>query len=166
MGLIVVLDWPISYVCRHSVSSDVLHGSSCWCQHHWHMAAWCKTTCMQTVPTTALNTRLSWSDSEWQRVIFCDELHFCLGGDSKLIHVWLNHGQHQKERFVVLCCPEGLVCLHFQPYCQICRKCMRIFKLHGRYYRRHPYKSTIQYYKTYSTVACYIIQVTVSTDAP
>ncbi|KAI4905014.1 hypothetical protein NFI96_003639 [Prochilodus magdalenae] len=33
-------------------------------------------------------TRLSWSDSEWQRVIFSDESRFSLGRDAQRIRVW------------------------------------------------------------------------------
>ncbi|KAI4899758.1 hypothetical protein NFI96_004477 [Prochilodus magdalenae] len=40
-------------------------------------------------------TRLSWSDSEWQRVIFSDESRFSLGGDAQRIRVWRHRGQHQ-----------------------------------------------------------------------
>ncbi|KAI4883028.1 hypothetical protein NFI96_012491 [Prochilodus magdalenae] len=38
---------------------------------------------------------VSWSDSEWQRVIFSDETRFCLGGDAQRIRVWRHRGQHQ-----------------------------------------------------------------------
>ncbi|KAI4887616.1 hypothetical protein NFI96_024177 [Prochilodus magdalenae] len=47
------------------------------------------------------NKRLSWSDSEWQRVIFSDESRFSLGGDAQRIRVWRHRGQHRDERFVV-----------------------------------------------------------------
>ncbi|KAI4902809.1 hypothetical protein NFI96_004321 [Prochilodus magdalenae] len=40
-------------------------------------------------------TRLSWSDSEWQRVIFSDESRFSLGGDAQRIRVWRHRGQRQ-----------------------------------------------------------------------
>ncbi|KAI4894112.1 hypothetical protein NFI96_026092, partial [Prochilodus magdalenae] len=43
-------------------------------------------------------TRLSWSDSEWQRVIFSDESRFSLGGDAQRIRVWRHRGQHPDER--------------------------------------------------------------------
>ncbi|KAI4895489.1 hypothetical protein NFI96_016425 [Prochilodus magdalenae] len=49
-------------------------------------------------------TRLSWSDSEWQRVIFSDESRFSLGGDAQRIRVWRHRGQHRDERFVVPYC--------------------------------------------------------------
>ncbi|KAI4889076.1 hypothetical protein NFI96_016101 [Prochilodus magdalenae] len=80
-------------------------------------------------------TRLSWSDSEWQRVIFSDESRFSLGGDAQRIRVWRHRGQHRDERFVVTR-PEGLVSLH--PYRTICRNCVRMFKLHGMDYHRTP----------------------------
>ncbi|KAI4892822.1 hypothetical protein NFI96_004612 [Prochilodus magdalenae] len=67
-------------------------------------------------------TRLSWSDSEWQRVIFSDESRFSLGGDAQRIRVWRHRGQQQDERFVVTH-PEGLVSLHLHPYRTICRNC-------------------------------------------
>ncbi|KAI4896857.1 hypothetical protein NFI96_016909, partial [Prochilodus magdalenae] len=67
-------------------------------------------------------TRLSWSDSEWQRVIFSDESRFSLGGDAQRTRVWRHRGQHQDERFVVTR-PEGLVSLHLHPYRTICRNC-------------------------------------------
>ncbi|KAI4889324.1 hypothetical protein NFI96_008892 [Prochilodus magdalenae] len=84
-------------------------------------------------------TRLSWSDSEWQRVIFSDESRFSLGGDAQRIRVWeaAVGGQHQDERFVVTH-PEGLVSLHLHPYRTICRNCVRMFKLHGMDYHRTP----------------------------
>ncbi|KAI4876766.1 hypothetical protein NFI96_017995, partial [Prochilodus magdalenae] len=82
-------------------------------------------------------TRLSWSDSEWQRVIFSDESRFSLGGDAQRIRVWRHRGQHQDERFVVTC-PEGPVSLHLHPYRTICRNCVRMFKLHGMDYHRTP----------------------------
>ena len=47
------------------------------------------------------HARLSWSDSEWQWVIFSDESRFSLGGDDQRICVWRHRGQHQDERFVV-----------------------------------------------------------------
>ncbi|KAI4891651.1 hypothetical protein NFI96_003532 [Prochilodus magdalenae] len=81
--------------------------------------------------------RLSWSDSEWQRVIFSDESRFSLGGDAQRIRVWRHRGQHKEERFVVTC-PEGLVSLHLHPYRTICRNCVRMFKLHGMDYHRTP----------------------------
>ncbi|KAI4897550.1 hypothetical protein NFI96_001348 [Prochilodus magdalenae] len=43
-------------------------------------------------------TRLSWSDSEWQRVIFSDESRFSLGGDAQRIRVWRQRGQHTSRR--------------------------------------------------------------------
>ncbi|KAI4883886.1 hypothetical protein NFI96_025619 [Prochilodus magdalenae] len=43
-------------------------------------------------------TRLSWSDSEWQRVIFSDESRFSLGGDAQRIRVWRHRGQHRDGR--------------------------------------------------------------------
>ncbi|KAI4891501.1 hypothetical protein NFI96_009272 [Prochilodus magdalenae] len=67
--------------------------------------------------------RLSWSDSEWQRVIFSDESRFSLGGDAQRIRVWRHRGQHRDERFVVTC-PEDLVSLHLHPYRTICRNCI------------------------------------------
>ncbi|KAI4879943.1 hypothetical protein NFI96_004531 [Prochilodus magdalenae] len=73
-------------------------------------------------------TRLSWRDSEWQRVIFSDESRFSLGGDAQRTRVWRHRGQHQDERFVVTR-PEGLVSLHLHPYRTICRNCVRMFKL-------------------------------------
>ncbi|KAI4877999.1 hypothetical protein NFI96_012184, partial [Prochilodus magdalenae] len=76
-------------------------------------------------------TRLSWSDSEWQRVIFSDESRFSLGGDDQQIHVWRHRGQHQDEQFVVTC-PKGLVSLYLHPYRTICGNCVRVFKLHGQ----------------------------------
>ncbi|KAI4894170.1 hypothetical protein NFI96_004720 [Prochilodus magdalenae] len=81
--------------------------------------------------------RLSWSDSEWQRVIFSDESRFSLGGDAQRIRVWRHRGQHQDERSVVTR-PEGLVSLHLHPYRTICRNCVRMFKLHGMDYHRTP----------------------------
>ncbi|KAI4895602.1 hypothetical protein NFI96_028387 [Prochilodus magdalenae] len=82
-------------------------------------------------------TRLSWSDSEWQRVIFSDESRFSLGGDAQRTRVWRHRGQHQDGRFVVTR-PEGLVSLHLHPYRTICRNCVRMFKLHGMDYHRTP----------------------------
>ncbi|KAI4895432.1 hypothetical protein NFI96_007288 [Prochilodus magdalenae] len=82
-------------------------------------------------------TRLSWSDSEWQRVIFSDESRFSLGGDAQRIRVWRHRGQHQDEWFVVTR-PEDLVSLHLHPYRTICRNCVRMFKLHGMDYHRTP----------------------------
>ncbi|KAI4898964.1 hypothetical protein NFI96_016194, partial [Prochilodus magdalenae] len=67
-------------------------------------------------------TRLSWSDSEWQRVIFSDESRFSLGGDAQRIRGWRHRGQHQDGRFVVTR-PEDLVSLHLHPYRTICRNC-------------------------------------------
>ncbi|KAI4876046.1 hypothetical protein NFI96_009242 [Prochilodus magdalenae] len=81
--------------------------------------------------------RLSWSDSEWQRVIFSDESSFSLGGDAQRIRVWRHRGQHQDEWFVVTR-PEDLVSLHLHPYRTICRNCVRMFKLHGMDYHRTP----------------------------
>ncbi|KAI4886765.1 hypothetical protein NFI96_000514 [Prochilodus magdalenae] len=102
-----------------------------------------RTTCTQTVTTTTPRhhhqtlqwgrTRLSWSDSEWQRVIFSDESRFSLGGDAQRIRVWRHRGQHQDGRFV-----EGLVSLHLHPYRTIFRNCVRMFKLHGMDYHRTP----------------------------
>ncbi|KAI4875452.1 hypothetical protein NFI96_000519 [Prochilodus magdalenae] len=82
-------------------------------------------------------TRLSWSDSEWQRVIFSDESRFSLGGDAQRIRVWRHRGQHQDERFAVTR-PEGLVSPHLLPYRTICRNCVRMFKLHEMDYHRTP----------------------------
>ncbi|KAI4883276.1 hypothetical protein NFI96_008489 [Prochilodus magdalenae] len=82
-------------------------------------------------------TRLSWSDSEWQRVIFSDESRFSLGGDAQRIRVWRHRGQHRDERCVVTR-PEGLVSLHPHPYRTICRNCVRMFKLHGMDHHRTP----------------------------
>ncbi|KAI4890763.1 hypothetical protein NFI96_014116, partial [Prochilodus magdalenae] len=82
-------------------------------------------------------TRLSWSDSEWQRVIFSDESRFSLGGDAQRIRVWRHRGQHQDE-WLVVTRPEGLVSLHLHPYRTICRNCVRMFKLHGMDYHRTP----------------------------
>ncbi|KAI4898831.1 hypothetical protein NFI96_021558 [Prochilodus magdalenae] len=82
-------------------------------------------------------TRLSWSDSEWQRVVFSDESRFSLGGDAQRIRVWRHRGQHQDERFVVTR-PEDLVLLHLHPYRTICGNCVRIFELHGMDYHRTP----------------------------
>ncbi|KAI4885988.1 hypothetical protein NFI96_028859 [Prochilodus magdalenae] len=59
-------------------------------------------------------TRLSWSDTEWQRVIFSDESRFSLGGDAQRICVWRHRGQHRDGRFVVTR-PEGLVSFHLTP---------------------------------------------------
>ncbi|KAI4904487.1 hypothetical protein NFI96_018924 [Prochilodus magdalenae] len=81
--------------------------------------------------------RLSWRDSEWQRVIFSDESRFSLGGDAQRIRVWRHRGQHRDEPFVVTR-PEGLVSLHLHPYRTICRNCVRMFKLHGMDYHRTP----------------------------
>ncbi|KAI4885579.1 hypothetical protein NFI96_034426 [Prochilodus magdalenae] len=78
-------------------------------------------------------TRLSWSDSERQRVIFSDESRFSLGGDAQRIRVWRHRGQHQDERFV-----EDLVSLHLHPYRTICRNCVRRLKPHGMDYHRAP----------------------------
>ncbi|KAI4902733.1 hypothetical protein NFI96_001256 [Prochilodus magdalenae] len=80
---------------------------------------------------------LSWSDSEWQRVIFSDESRFSLGGDAQRIRVWRHCGQRRDGRFVVTR-PEGLVSLHLHPYRTICRNCVRMFKLHGMDYHRAP----------------------------
>ncbi|KAI4891631.1 hypothetical protein NFI96_007635, partial [Prochilodus magdalenae] len=82
-------------------------------------------------------TRLSWSDSERQRVIFSDESLFSLGGDAQRIRVWRHRGQHRDERFTPTR-PEGLVSLHLHPYRTICRNCVRMFKLHGMDYHRTP----------------------------
>ncbi|KAI4885112.1 hypothetical protein NFI96_017227 [Prochilodus magdalenae] len=81
--------------------------------------------------------RLSWSDSEWQRVIFSDESRFSLGGDAQRIRVWRHRGQHRDERFGITR-PEDLVSLHLHPYRTICRNCVRMFKLHGMDYHRTP----------------------------
>ncbi|KAI4879023.1 hypothetical protein NFI96_018101 [Prochilodus magdalenae] len=109
-----------------------------------------RTTCTQAVTTTVLNTtspspkvlqsqgwfsslkpmmapaqchtRLSWSDSEWQRVIFTDESRFSLGGDAQRVCVWRHRCQHQDGRSVVTR-PEDLVSLHLHPYRTICRNC-------------------------------------------
>ncbi|KAI4900226.1 hypothetical protein NFI96_006409 [Prochilodus magdalenae] len=81
--------------------------------------------------------RLSWRDSEWQRVIFSDESRCSLGGDAQRIRVWRHRGQHQDGRSVVTH-PEGLVSLHLHPYRTICRNCVRMFKLHGMDYHRTP----------------------------
>ncbi|KAI4895461.1 hypothetical protein NFI96_005477 [Prochilodus magdalenae] len=81
--------------------------------------------------------RLSWSDSEWQRVIFSDESRFSLGGDAQRIRVWRHRGRHQDERSAVTR-PEDLVSLHLHPYRTICRNCVRMFKLHGMDYHRTP----------------------------
>ncbi|KAI4887633.1 hypothetical protein NFI96_003809 [Prochilodus magdalenae] len=43
-------------------------------------------------------TRLSWSDSEWQRVIFSDESRFSLGGDAQRIRVWRHRGHRHTSR--------------------------------------------------------------------
>ncbi|KAI4891655.1 hypothetical protein NFI96_019933, partial [Prochilodus magdalenae] len=80
-------------------------------------------------------TRLSWSDSEWQRVIFSDESRFSPGGDAQRIRVWRHRGQHQDERFAVTR-PEDLVSLHLHPYRTICRNsfggsCVSWFQLCG-----------------------------------
>ncbi|KAI4876074.1 hypothetical protein NFI96_006634 [Prochilodus magdalenae] len=83
-------------------------------------------------------TRLSWSDSEWQRVIFSGESRFSLGGDAQRIRVWRHRGQRQDERFVVTR-PEDLVSLHLHPYHTNCRNCVRMFKLHGLDYHRTPF---------------------------
>ncbi|KAI4891053.1 hypothetical protein NFI96_024816 [Prochilodus magdalenae] len=82
-------------------------------------------------------TRLSWRDSEWQRVIFSDESRFGLGGDARRIRGWRHRGQHRDGRFVVTR-PEDLVSLHLHPYRTICRNCVRMFKLHGMDYHRTP----------------------------
>ncbi|KAI4872048.1 hypothetical protein NFI96_005537 [Prochilodus magdalenae] len=82
-------------------------------------------------------TRLAWSDSEWQRVIFSDESRFSLGGDAQRIRVWRHRGQHRDERSPVTR-PEDLVSLHLHPYRTICRNCVRMFKLHGMEYHRTP----------------------------
>ncbi|KAI4896135.1 hypothetical protein NFI96_022088, partial [Prochilodus magdalenae] len=67
-------------------------------------------------------TRLSWSDSEWQRVIFSDESRFSLGGDAQRIRVWRHRVQHRDERFGVTR-PGGLVSFYLHPYRTICRNC-------------------------------------------
>ena len=51
--------------------------------------------------TIGRQSRQSWSDSEWQWVIFIDESRFFLGGDDQRICVWRDHGQRQDERSVV-----------------------------------------------------------------
>ncbi|KAI4887752.1 hypothetical protein NFI96_023694 [Prochilodus magdalenae] len=68
-----------------------------------------RTTCTQTVTTTVLNTtspspktavvsyQLSWSDSEWQRVIFSDESRFSLGGDAQRIRVWRHREDYSSQ---------------------------------------------------------------------
>ncbi|KAI4901252.1 hypothetical protein NFI96_015252, partial [Prochilodus magdalenae] len=81
---------------------------------------------MQARSDRALNgagSPLSWSDSEWQRVIFSDESRFSLGGDAQRIRVWRHRGQHQDGRSVVTR-PEDLVSLHLHPYRTICRNCV------------------------------------------
>ncbi|KAI4882621.1 hypothetical protein NFI96_022781 [Prochilodus magdalenae] len=93
-------------------------------RHHHQRLQWCR-------------TRLSWRDSEWQRVIFSDESRFSLGGDTQRIRVWRHRGQHRDERFVVTR-PEDLVSLHLHPYRTICRNCVRMCKLHGMDYHRTP----------------------------
>ncbi|KAI4890660.1 hypothetical protein NFI96_024946 [Prochilodus magdalenae] len=93
----------------------------------------------QLIPSFSKMTvvRLSWRDSEWQRVIFSDESRFSLGGDAQRIRVWRHRGQHQDGRSVVTR-PEDLVSLHLHPYRTICRNCVRMFKLHGMDYHRTP----------------------------
>ncbi|KAI4873796.1 hypothetical protein NFI96_017982 [Prochilodus magdalenae] len=91
-------------------------------RHHHQRLQWCR-------------TRLSWRDSERQRVIFSDESRFSLGGDAQRIRVWRHRGQHRDE---VVTRPEGLVSLHLHPYRTICRNCVRMFKLHGMDYHRTP----------------------------
>ncbi|KAI4894418.1 hypothetical protein NFI96_030272 [Prochilodus magdalenae] len=91
----------------------------------------------QSPSPKAVDSRLSWSDSERQRVIFSDESRFSLGGDAQRIRVWRHRGQHQDGRFVVTR-PEDLVSLRLHPYRTICRNCVRIFKLHGMDYHRTP----------------------------
>ncbi|KAI4881882.1 hypothetical protein NFI96_013958 [Prochilodus magdalenae] len=75
-------------------------------------------------------TRLSWSDPEWQRVIFSDESCFSLGGDAQRICVRKHRGQHPNAKRPGVTPPP--------PYRTICRNCVRLFKLHGMDYHRTP----------------------------
>ncbi|KAI4872488.1 hypothetical protein NFI96_009342 [Prochilodus magdalenae] len=125
-GLIAVPDCQQAVI--SSVSPPGLHAHrplprlSLTPRHRHQRLQWCR-------------TRLSWSDSEWQRVIFSDESRFSLGGDAQRTRVWRHRGQHQDERCVVT---QGLVSLHLHPYRTICRNCVRMFKLHGMDYHRTP----------------------------
>ncbi|KAI4888196.1 hypothetical protein NFI96_018638, partial [Prochilodus magdalenae] len=130
-------------------SSGVLHESSCWCStigrrlHHAGLPAHRPLPRLSLTPRHRhqtlqwCRTRLSWSDSEWQRVIFSGESRFSLGGDAQRTRVWRHRGQHRDEQFGVTR-PEGLVSLHLHPYRTICRNCVRMFKLHGMDYHRTP----------------------------
>ncbi|KAI4897350.1 hypothetical protein NFI96_018346 [Prochilodus magdalenae] len=97
-------------------------------------------------------TRLSWSDSEWQRVIFSDESRFSLGGDAQRTRVWRHRprGQHQDGRFVVTTTSRKTWCpstLHPYRNRTICRNCVRMFKLHGMDYHRTPLGSSTAPYR-------------------
>ncbi|KAI4877668.1 hypothetical protein NFI96_021346 [Prochilodus magdalenae] len=112
----------------------------------------CVITTTIIIMTTIAIGRLSWSDSEWQRVIFSDESRFSLGGDAQRIRVWRHRGQHRDERFGVTR-PEDLVSLHLHPYRTICRNCVRMFKLHGMDYHRTPLGTSTAPYRDVWRVA-------------
>ena len=89
---------------------DALHD----CQHHWQMATQCWAKArrpLRQLLLTPVNIAKdcsgvvpeSWSDSEWQRVIFSDESRFSLGGDDQRICVWRHRGQHQDEWLAATC---------------------------------------------------------------
>ncbi|KAI4896932.1 hypothetical protein NFI96_003076 [Prochilodus magdalenae] len=126
--------------------SESLHDSlSCVVQPSAHGAA-LTGRLMESVMVDVGSVRLSWSDSEWQRVIFSDESRFSLGGDAQRIRVWRHRGQHRDERFGVTR-PEDLVSLHLHPYRTICRNCVRMFKLHGMDDHRTPLGSSTAPYR-------------------
>ncbi|KAI4902335.1 hypothetical protein NFI96_001263 [Prochilodus magdalenae] len=61
--------------------------------------------------------RLSWGDSEWQRVIFTDKSRFCLGGDDPQIYVLVLVQQYlgssrSMEKLPPCCSPRKSVCTH------------------------------------------------------
>ncbi|KAI4874817.1 hypothetical protein NFI96_023755 [Prochilodus magdalenae] len=89
-------------------------------------------------PSPSQTVKLSWSDSEWQRVIFSDESRFSLGGDAQRIRVCGGTVVSTKMDGFVVTRPEDLVSLLLHPYRTICRNCVRMFKLHGMDYHRTP----------------------------
>ncbi|KAI4877885.1 hypothetical protein NFI96_007872 [Prochilodus magdalenae] len=69
-------------------------------------------------------TRLSWSDSEWQRVIFSDESRFSLGGDAQRIRV-VEGNRGQPPSMDRVCCHtvQKTWCPYTsQHYSTICRE--------------------------------------------
>ncbi|KAI4888373.1 hypothetical protein NFI96_010906 [Prochilodus magdalenae] len=162
-------------VCNAQRSVRLLEGSPCCCEYKhpitgesWFCrkpsrlpcSAWVEHSAggyqarLSTLESALLN-RLSWSDSEWQRVIFSDESRFSLGGDAQRIRVWRHRGQHQDEWSVVTR-PEDLVSFHLHPYRTICGSCVRMVKLHGMDYHRTPLGTSTAPYRDVSHVGKHI----------